>query len=443
MRLLRLGSCLLVCAWAGAVSAGTPAAITSTRQEATSVYRHRVHPVRPEPKVDWAARIDALLKEEPGDVILTAVGDMIFNEPISQIEAPERHQLLRIMQEADVAYGNMEFSINSHPELQRPFYNFRAPREFAWEVARIGINLVSLANNHALDFGPEGLKEHLGILDHSGISYAGAGNTLVDAHTPGVVPVLHSPTTFSLLSYLRYWSNRYRSANPQGPSIATIDPAKVVLSRGPGQRESVEGLIEADVTAMEDDVILAKRKNDQVIVALHVHDVSHARLHGIQNVTPPTEEMLFRRAVDAGADMVFGHGPHVLRGIEVYKGKPILYSLSNFIYQYRTPEAIPVDLVHQRDSEMPRPNNLSVFDRRDSPEVMEAVMARLTYNGGHLKRLQLIPVTIDDEGPLYGVPRLASDARGAEILATVQRLSAPYGTHIEVKGWYGEVVLTP
>ena len=151
--------------------------------------------------------------------------------------------------------------------------------------------------------------------------------------------------------------------------------------------------------------------------------------------------MLFRRAVDSGADMVLGHGPHVLRGIEFYKGKPILYSLSNFIYQYRTPEAIPVDIVHQRDSEMPRPTNVSVFDRRDSPEVMEAVMARMVMNDGRLKKLQLIPVTIDDEGPLYGVPKLANDRRGAEILATVQRLSAPYGTRIEIKGWYGEVVL--
>ena len=68
-------------------------------------------------------------------------------------------------------------------------------------------------------------------------------------------------------------------------------------------------------------------------------------------------------------------------------------------------------------------------------------MARMVMNDGRLKKLQLIPVTIDDEGPLYGVPKLANDRRGAEILATVQRLSAPYGTRIEIKGWYGEVVL--
>ena len=58
------------------------------------------------------------------------------------------------MQEADLAYGNLEFSMNGHPELQRPFYNFRAPPEFAWEVAAIGINLVSMANNFGYAFSP-------------------------------------------------------------------------------------------------------------------------------------------------------------------------------------------------------------------------------------------------------------------------------------------------
>ena len=65
---------------------------------------------------------------------------------------------------------------------------------------------------------------------------------------------------------------------------------------------------------------------------------------------------MYRRAIDAGADIVLGSGPHVLRGIEIYKGKPIFYSLSNFIYQYRTPTKIPIDLIHQRDGEIARPD---------------------------------------------------------------------------------------
>lgn len=405
-----------------------------------SVYNRRVRPQEPASTIDWNARITALLKEEPGDIILTAVGDMIFNEKITHLAAPERQGIFRILQEADVAYGNLEFSINDRPELQRPFYNFRAGKEFAWEVARTGINLVSMANNHALDFGPEGLRECLRNLDLVNIDHAGAGNTLAEAHALVTHEVQGQTTKFGLLSYMRYWTAKYRSKDPGAPSLATIDPAVILVARD-GKVEAVEGPLESDVKAMEDDILLARRRAEVLMVSLHNHDVSHNRTFGIQDKTPPNDEIMFRRAVDMGADLVLGTGPHVLRGIEIYKGKPIFYSLSDFIYQYRTPDRIPVDLIHQRDLEMARPTNVSVWDRRDSPEVMEGVLVRMTVNKGKLRKIQLIPITIDDEGPFYGVPRLVNDTRAKGTLERLQRLSAPYGTRIVNKGWYGEIEL--
>ena len=383
----------------------------------------------------------ALLREDPGDLVVAAVGDLIFNERISHLRAPERRNLLRILQEADVAIGNLELSVNDRPDLQRTFYNFRVPRDFAWEIAATGISLVGMANNHALDFGPEGLVECLRTLDLSGIAHAGAGRTLAEAHAPGTKRPPGQKGRLALLSYARYWTDRDRCLDPKGPCLATIDPATVLTARPDGTVEAVEGPQERDVSAMEEDVLLAKRRHGPVFVSYHVHDVSHARVHGIQETTPPNDEVPFRRAIDAGADAVLGSGPHVLRGVELRNGRPILYSLGNFVYQYRTPKAIPTDLPHQRDSEMPRPPNVSVWDRRDSREVMESVVARMTYRSGTLRKLELIPVTIDDEGPLYGVPRLASTRRAKEIVDLLQRLSAPYGTKIAWKGWYGEVEL--
>jgi poly-gamma-glutamate synthesis protein (capsule biosynthesis protein) len=119
---------------------------------------------------------------------------------------------------------------------------------------------------------------------------------------------------------------------------------------------------------MEDDIVLAKRNNDIVIVALHNHDLSHHRAYSIQDQTPANDQIMYRRAIDAGADIVIGSGPHVLRSIEIYRGKPIIFSLSNFIYQYWTPDKIPIDLIHQRDGEIERPANVSVWDRRDAPQ---------------------------------------------------------------------------
>jgi poly-gamma-glutamate capsule biosynthesis protein CapA/YwtB (metallophosphatase superfamily) len=409
-----------------------------TWDQGQSVYNRRVRPPQPPTGLDWNARVTQLLKEQPGDIVLTAVGDMIFNQKISDLADPDRQPIFRIMREADIAYGNLEFSINERPELQRPFYNFRAPREFAWEVANIGINMVSMANNHSLDFGPEGLKECLRALDLTSITHAGAGLTLAAAHAPGTHRVQSRTTKFALLSYMRYWTNRYRSTDPSAPSLATIDPAVILVSRD-GKVEPVEGPLEDDIKAMEDDIILAKRRQDVVIVSLHNHDVSHHRVYGIQDKTPANDEIMYRRAIDAGADMVIGSGPHVIRGVEIYKGRPIFYSLSDFIYQYRTPDKIPIDLIHQRDTELERPTNVSVWDRRDTPQTMEGILVRMTINQEKLRRIQIIPVTIDDEGPLYGVPRLVSDERAAQTFELLQRLSKPYGTKIASKGWYAEI----
>jgi poly-gamma-glutamate synthesis protein (capsule biosynthesis protein) len=237
---------------------------------------------------------------------------------------------------------------------------------------------------------------------------------------------------------MRYWTARYRSTDPGAPSLATIDPAVILVAKA-GKVETVEGPQESDVKAMEDDVVLAKRHADIVMVALHNHDVPHHRAYGIQDTTPPNEEIMYRRAIDAGADMVIGSGPHVLRGIEIYNGKPIFYSLSDFIYQYRTPDKIPIDLIHQRDTELARPTNVSVWDRRDTPQTMEGVLVRMTVNKERLRKIQLIPITIDDEGPLYGVPRLVSDTKAKETIELLQKLSEPYKTRIVNKGWYAEV----
>ncbi len=410
-----------------------------TWDQSASVYNQRIRPPQPPEQADWNARITRMLKEEPGDIILTAVGDMIFNQKITDLPEPDHQNLYRLTREADIAFGNLEMSINERPEQQRVFYNFGVHREFAWEIANLGINLVSMANNHSLDFGPEGLAECLTILDHTGIKHAGAGLTLAEAHAPAIKKVQNQKTTFALLSYMRYWTPR-RTPNPNAPSLATIDPA-VVLVRNGDKVESMEGPLESDVKAMEDDVVLAKRHASIVMVALHVHDLSHDRTYGYPDTTPPNETLMYRGAIDAGADIVLGHGPHVLRGIEIYKGSPIFYSLGDFIYQYRTPDKIPIDLVHQRSSEVERPTNVSVFDRRDPRQEMEGILVRMTINQEKLKKIQLIPVTLDDEGPQYGTPRLANSSRAKEIIALMQKLSSPYNTKISDKVWYGEVEL--
>ena len=95
--------------------------------------------------------------------------------------------------------SNLEMSLNERPDLQRGLYNYGKNREFGWEIAKLGINLVSLANNHAFDFGVEGLTDTLRILDQSGISHAGGALSLQEARQASRQQF--GKTRFSLLSY--------------------------------------------------------------------------------------------------------------------------------------------------------------------------------------------------------------------------------------------------
>ncbi len=386
--------------------------------------------------INWGQRIDKLLKIEKGDIIVTAVGDMIFNQEISGYKEPEHQNLYRIMQDAHIGYGNLEMSINEKPEKQRGTYDFRRERAFAWEITKIGINLVSLGNNHQLDYGPEGLKDCLNILRRSGIGYAGAGLNLQQARAASRKQIYM--TKFALLS--NYSAGGGRRASSDGPVVSTIVAPSVLIEQEDGSTKAVRAPLEDDVKALEDRIMIAKRHADIVMVHFHVHWVKHQRAYGIPNTVPPNQIPVIHRAIDAGADIILGNGPHVLRGIEIYKGRPILYSQGNFIYQWKTPNKIPA-IVFSRDQE-----SLSGYEDtdhslwgQDPREESETYLARFTIRDKKVRRIELIPVTLHVTGPRMGSPRLVDNKRGKEIIDLLQDLSQKYETKIEFRDWYGVI----
>jgi len=390
-------------------------------------------------QVDWKERVGKLLvKADKGDIIVTAVGDMIFNREISGYQEPEYQNLYRIMQDAHIAYGNLEMSINEQPDKQRGTYDFRREREFAWEIAKIGINMVSLGNNHQLDYGPEGLKDCMTFLKRSGIGYAGAGKNLQQARAP-----FRRQIYITKLALLSHYSAGWQICPPKdGPVISTVYAPKILLEQEDGSTKAIHAPVEDEVKAMEDSIVLAKRHADIVMVHFHVHWVEHARAYGIPDTVPPHQTPVFHRAIDAGADIVLGNGPHVLRGIEIYKGKPILFSQGNFIYQWKTPHKIP-PIVYSRDQE-----SLSGYEGidpslrgQDPKEEAETYLARFTIRKKTVTRVELIPVTLHVQGERMGSPRLADDKRGKEIIGLLQKLSEKYSTKIAHKDWYGVIDL--
>jgi hypothetical protein len=178
-------------------------------------------------------------------------------------------------------------------------FAFRAPPGYATVLRDAGFRLVNLANNHAYDFGPEGNRQTRTALDGAGIAHTGAPGEITVVETNG--------TKVAVLGFSSYaWSQ----------SVVDIDAAAALVAR-------------------------AKQRADLVVVQMHVGAEGPDRTH----VRPGTELFLgenrgdsikFGHAVvDAGADLVIGHGPHVLRAMEFYRDRLIAYSLGNFA-GYRT-----------------------------------------------------------------------------------------------------------
>jgi poly-gamma-glutamate capsule biosynthesis protein CapA/YwtB (metallophosphatase superfamily) len=373
-------------------------------------------------RVDWDQRVDELLETKEGDIVLTAVGDMIFNREITGIEDPPYQNLYRIIETSDIGFGNLEMSLNEKPELQKGVYNFRRGRDFGWEILKLGINLVGIANNHAFDYGPEGLLDDMRILRQSGIAFAGGGKNLADAQAPVYKQV--GRTRIALLSFMS--GADWGKADPGEPSISVINAPRVFLDGNDGiDGRGIPAPLASDVRAMEDAIATAKRNADIVLVAYHLHWVSHSRAYSLPNKVPPHQQLMLKRAIDAGADAILGSGPHVLRGIEMYKGKPIFYSLGDFIYQYRTTD-IP-EIHWNRDQQ------------QDVREEFDTVVARMTIRDKKISKIQLVPVASEMTGPRTGSPSLARGDDSERILKAIVDLSADFGTKIEVNGWYGEV----
>jgi poly-gamma-glutamate synthesis protein (capsule biosynthesis protein) len=263
----------------------------------------------------------AALSVVPHTLTLVFGGDVMLNgiPPSPSTFAGIR----QILQPADVAFANLEVPLTrsntrtsrkSARELKKKDqWILRAWPEHAPFLRSAGIDAVSLGNNHAMDFGPDGLEEMRRLLLTNNIVAAGAG---VNANDANRLAVYCHPdgTKIGMVSVLTFMSpGALRKTTP-----ATLDsPGVAVLSFG--------GNIDvAAKTKLKRWILHARQECDKLVVAVH---------WGTERKTLPNpyQVALGRAIADAGADVVWGNHPHVLQGAEIYKGVPILYSLGNMI----------------------------------------------------------------------------------------------------------------
>jgi len=253
-----------------------------------------------------------LAPSRTGTFTLDSMGDLMLARGVAtqvQRNGPEWPfaKVVDRLRSSDLRFGNLEFALSDRGVQARKDYTFRAPPSAAQSLGLAGINLVDLANNHVLDYGGQGLLDTLSALARAGVAHTGAGADDQSAHAPAIVEVDGVRTAW--LAYVNVPDDsvtgfvaRSLDAGPGRPGVAWGTPA----------------VIQRDVTA-------ARQVADVVIVAIHSGFEYTAEPNSIQRD-------LAHAAIDAGAALVLGAHPHVLQGIEYYRGGVIAYSLGNFIF---------------------------------------------------------------------------------------------------------------
>ncbi len=234
------------------------------------------------------------------------VGDIMLSRGVGQKTARGndwRWPFLKIsshLRRADLLFGNLEGPISDKGYDTGSVYSFRADPRVVEGLVFAGFDVLSLANNHMGDWSREAMEDTFKILKDGGINYVGAGLNFSQAHSP-LVKELSDGTKIAFLAYTNIGPTYWQAG------------------------DDLSGIAWLEKEQMKEDIEKAKEKADLIIVSMHsgTEYVNHSNL---------SQRDYARSAIDAGANLIVGHHPHVVQEIEEYKGRYIAYSLGNFIF---------------------------------------------------------------------------------------------------------------
>lgn len=257
----------------------------------------------------------------PQSVTLSFAGDVYFSELVMQnydqsgIHALVDDQMLDFMQSADLFLLNNEFAFSNRGEaMADKEYTLRCDPKYVKILQELGTDIVSIANNHVLDFGQTAFLDTLETLENAQITAIGGGHNLAEASAPAVVTIHRQ--TFAIFAATR--------VSPSYDWYATKNHAGILQTY--------------DAETLNRAIAEAESLYDHTIVFVH---------WGIERNEIPEEyqRTLAKGYIDAGADLIIGCHPHVLQGFEYYNGVPIIYSLGNYLFGNRTGETLLLNAI--------------------------------------------------------------------------------------------------
>ena len=293
----------------------------------------------------------------PAETVIAFGGDVMLSRVVGQQMVKYQDwswpfiKVSKIFDSADLAAVNLEspFTVGGNHFVPTGSYSFNADPLALAGLKLAGIDIVTLANNHIFNQGRQGIIDTGRTLDTGDIKYVGAGEDFTAAHEGKILEA--KGIKFGFLGY----------AYPDDYSIA---------------RENSAGIAGMDLAQMKADISRLKKQADVIIIEMH---------DGTEYTAKPNEQQkqFARAAIAAGADLIIGHHPHWVQSAEIYRGKLILYSLGNL-----------------------------VFDQMWSTETRQGAIARVYFSGKNLEKAEIIPIQIYD----YGQPAPAGAEEAAAII---------------------------
>jgi poly-gamma-glutamate capsule biosynthesis protein CapA/YwtB (metallophosphatase superfamily) len=424
---------------------------------------------------------------------LSLAGDSIVMTPATVHQSNPKFAALRNMiQESDAAFTNLEGTFptqTSYPAAEARATWISVDPAMLKELQWVGFNLFSNANNHAMDFGIDGLLNTMREMKQAGAVYAGVGENLGEARAPGYLSTAHgrvaliacastfqhdSPagqsrpdlrgrpginplhhetkyevdaSTLSALQKLK--DDLHLGGTPAAQNLSLAFEGSPVTFTASDQPKIVTTTDANDLAAITASIKDAKEMADYVVVSIH----SHEGAPGANSLQEPAQFVreFAHAAIDAGADVFVGHGNHALRGIEIYKGKMIFYSLGNFIFENDLVVPQPTEFYQQFGlgaDALPGQafDTRSDHDRKSfpaNPLLWRSVVAHVIFRDKRPAEVTLIPITLGfgQPRPDRGYPEIADAKAAQEILENLQKLSQPFGTNIVIKNGLGIITI--
>ena len=382
--------------------------------------------------------------------------------PWSDVTDPRFLQLLDVMRRADSTVVNLETVIHTlkgYPQADSGGLHLVSPPEIAKELKWAGVDAVPTANNHSFDYGEIGILETIQYLNEAGIAHAGTGPDLQTARSPcywdtsggrhGLVSMTASFAYYGKAAWARPDIKGRPGVNPltlnKGFAIGCPPDVFARFRRKPGAINLLSSSsvrwrrmrweeserwrlvrrtrpVHSDLTENCATIRSASANSNLTIVSLHSHNEK------------PWLKIVCRKLLDNGADIVFVQGQHAVRGIEIYRRKPIFYGLGDFVFQTHLVTPIASESYTRRG--LPVDASAAEYGaarRIRSRIVFEGAAAIITTLEGQIRAIKLLPIDLqpDAEAQVRGTPRLAEPDLGRRIIDNIARKSRQFGTRIQ------------